>query len=572
MKSIWLKFIVVPAAILLVSGAFCSLWAQEDSERVASSEDPSVIESQGLFRSIEEKRLEIERIVGDLERANGESREALEVRISELAEDLIQDVHALATQVVAREEGGQGVSADRGRVADMLEKISGYIRTAIGRVEEEMGDLEGRRDEAPPEDVVKIEDRMIVLDERLNRDLEMLLEQVGAMDSFGLDSGDDKEFFESFLEARAALLAGKIELTREGLAAVERRLQASPEDSALLLEFDLMRQRIDDHVANLNSTVGMMESLDLDTADYQQLIFEVTGEITTGVLSGDVLAGLMSTWTGNAVDWITTTGPGLFFKLVLFLLILLVFRILSRVSRKVVRKAIQASSLKVSQLLERTALSVTGAAVMILGILVALSQLGFEVGPLLAGLGVAGFIIGFALQDTLGNFAAGVMILLYRPYDVGDLIEVAGGSGKVNDMSLVATTILTLDHQTLVIPNSKIWGDVIKNVTAQKERRIDMVFGISYSDDIPHAERVLGEILENHEKVLDDPEPMVRLHNLGESSVDFIVRPWVATGDYWDVYWDITREVKMRFDAEGISIPFPQRDLHIFEEKAPDNS
>ena len=134
-------------------------------------------------------------------------------------------------------------------------------------------------------------------------------------------------------------------------------------------------------------------------------------------------------------------------------------------------------------------------------------------------------------------------------------------------MSLVATTILTLDHQTLVIPNSKIWGDVIKNVTAQKERRIDMVFGISYSDDIPHAERVLGEILANHEKVLDDPEPMVRLHNLGESSVDFVVRPWVATGDYWDVYWDITREVKMRFDAEGISIPFPQRDVHIFEEK-----
>ena len=135
-------------------------------------------------------------------------------------------------------------------------------------------------------------------------------------------------------------------------------------------------------------------------------------------------------------------------------------------------------------------------------------------------------------------------------------------------MSLVATTILTLDHQTLVIPNSKIWGDVIKNVTAQKERRIDMVFGISYSDDIPHAERVLGEILGNHEKVLEDPEPIVRLHNLGESSVDFVVRPWVKTDDYWDVYWDITREVKMRFDAEGISIPFPQRDVHVIGEKA----
>jgi len=109
---------------------------------------------------------------------------------------------------------------------------------------------------------------------------------------------------------------------------------------------------------------------------------------------------------------------------------------------------------------------------------------------------------------------------------------------------------------------------VIKNVTAQTERRVDMVFGIGYADDIPHAERVLREIVEAHDKVLDDPEPMVKLHKLGDSSVDFIVRPWVATDDYWDVYWDVTREVKMRFDAEGISIPFPQRDVHVFNEDA----
>jgi small conductance mechanosensitive channel len=229
-----------------------------------------------------------------------------------------------------------------------------------------------------------------------------------------------------------------------------------------------------------------------------------------------------------------------------------------------VKKSVHASTLQVSQLLERTAVSVTGTVVMIFGFLVALSQLGVEVGPMLAGLGVAGFIVGFALQDTLGNFASGVMILLYRPYDVGDLIETAGAFGKVSDMSLVATTILTLDHQTLVVPNSKIWGDVIKNVTAQKVRRVDMVFGISYSDDIAKTERVLHEIVSAHDKVLDDPQPMIRLHSLGESSVDFIVRPWATTDDYWDVYWDITREVKMRFDAEGISIPFPQRDIHVF--------
>ena len=136
-------------------------------------------------------------------------------------------------------------------------------------------------------------------------------------------------------------------------------------------------------------------------------------------------------------------------------------------------------------------------------------------------------------------------------------------------MNLVSTNILTIDNQTLVIPNNKIWGDVIRNVTAQKHRRIDMTFGIGYSDDIEKAERILIDILQAHALVLSDPEYTVKLHALGESSVDFIVRPWVETENYWDVYWDITKAVKVRFDAEGISIPFPQRDVHIYQTGKP---
>ena len=123
---------------------------------------------------------------------------------------------------------------------------------------------------------------------------------------------------------------------------------------------------------------------------------------------------------------------------------------------------------------------------------------------------------------------------------------------------------MTIDNQKLVLPNNLIWGGVIRNITAEKTRRVDMTFGISYDDDIPKAERILEKILLDHEKVLEDPEPPVKLHTLGESSVDFVVRPWVLTDDYWNVYWDVTREVKMRFDAEGVSIPFPQRDVHVY--------
>jgi len=136
-------------------------------------------------------------------------------------------------------------------------------------------------------------------------------------------------------------------------------------------------------------------------------------------------------------------------------------------------------------------------------------------------------------------------------------------------MSLVSTVILTIDNQKLVLPNNLIWRGVIRNITAEKTRRVDMTFGISYDDDIPKAERILAEILVAHELVLKDPEPNVKLHTLGESSVDFVVRPWVATEDYWEIHWDVTREVKMRFDREGISIPFPQRDVHIHSQTPP---
>ena len=140
-----------------------------------------------------------------------------------------------------------------------------------------------------------------------------------------------------------------------------------------------------------------------------------------------------------------------------------------------------------------------GRVVFIIGIIIVLSRLGINLGPILAGFGIAGIVIGFALQDTLSNFAAGAMILAYQPYDVGDLVEAAGVSGKVRDMNLVSTRILTLDHQTLIVPNSKIWGDVIRNVTFQPRRRVDMVFGISYEDEIPKTERILGEIVGAHE-------------------------------------------------------------------------
>jgi small conductance mechanosensitive channel len=200
---------------------------------------------------------------------------------------------------------------------------------------------------------------------------------------------------------------------------------------------------------------------------------------------------------------------------------------------------------------------------MLIGFLVILTQLGVQVAPLLAGLGIAGFVVGFAMQNTLSNFAAGGMILGNQPFDIGDEIEVAGVAGVVKRMSLVSTTILTPDNQTLIIPNSTIWGGVIRNRTAQPIRRVDLTFGIGYGDDIAKAESVLREITEGLESVLKDPAPVIRLNQLADSSVNFVLLAWTTKERYWEVYWAITRSVKLRFDQEGISIPFPQRELTV---------
>jgi small conductance mechanosensitive channel len=242
---------------------------------------------------------------------------------------------------------------------------------------------------------------------------------------------------------------------------------------------------------------------------------------------------------------------------------ILVFWILARVAKSLARRVADHESLQSAQLLEDTVVALTGKLVFLFGILLALSFVGVELRPLLAGLGIAGFVLGFALQDSLANFAAGTMILVYAPFDVGDAVEIAGVTGKVNNMSLVSTTVNTFDNQRIIIPNAKIWGDVIKNLTAEDKRRVDMTFGIGYEDDIAKAEEILAEIIAGHPLVLEDPEPIIKLANLGDSSVDFVVRPWCRTEDYWDVKFDVTRQVKLALNEAGISIPYPQRDVHV---------
>ncbi|MCL1139356.1 mechanosensitive ion channel family protein [Shewanella pneumatophori] len=383
----------------------------------------------------------------------------------------------------------------------------------------------------------------------------------------GIDVEAKTTEFISALTSRADDLNSFVYYNQERLSQAVSDVQiagadVSAEQKALVVE---LKERLDQSSSSLSTTIAILDSLGQNTALYKQTLFSVSGDITQDVLNFDVASSLLTEWLTIAKTQAMENGAGIMFKLIIFCLILFVFSLIGKIAKRVVQKAVSNSKLKFSMLLQDFFISLSGKVVFALGLLIALSQLGFELAPLLAGFGIAGVIIGFALQDTLSNFASGMMILVYRPFDVGDLINAGGVTGRVSHMSLVSTTIKTLDNQRLIVPNNKIWGDTINNITVEHQRRVDMTFGIGYADNIEHAEQVLRDIVMAHPLVLKDPEPTIKLHTLGESSVDFIVRPWAKPEDYWDVYWDITRTVKMRFDAEGISIPFPQRDVHIYQ-------
>ena len=217
----------------------------------------------------------------------------------------------------------------------------------------------------------------------------------------------------------------------------------------------------------------------------------------------------------------------------------------------------------VDQTLVEFAESLVFMMLMVVVILAALNTLGVQTTSVVAILGAAGLAIGLALQGTLSNVGAAVLIILFRPFKVGDFVTVAGETGTVDDINLFSTTLSPVDNRTIIIPNGKIIGDTITNYSKKEKRRIDLVFGIGYGDDLKLAKETLTEILNADERILKDPEPFVAVSELGDSSVNFVTRSWVKTEDYWNVHFDTIEKVKLTFDERGISIPYPQMDVHL---------
>ncbi len=267
----------------------------------------------------------------------------------------------------------------------------------------------------------------------------------------------------------------------------------------------------------------------------------------------------MEQYSELIMKWLWTYGPNILIALAIFIIGRIIVGMIVSLLKKVMGKA------DVDETLTKFIASIARIFLLIVVINAALSALGVDTTSLVAILGVAGLAIGLALQSSLSNFSAGVMLILFRPFKSGDFIEAGGATGVIEEIKIFNTMMKTGDNKSIIIPNSNIMGGNITNFSAKETRRVDMVFGIGYDDDLRKAKTLLEKMVAEDSRVLKEPAPVIAVSELADSSVNFIVRPWVKSADYWGLYWDFMEKVKLTFDAEGISIPYPQQDLHLYK-------
>ena len=269
--------------------------------------------------------------------------------------------------------------------------------------------------------------------------------------------------------------------------------------------------------------------------------------------------------TKDMMNSLMEIGSSIGISLLLALVILIIGRQLVKLVLRLITVALEKSNVEDTVRIFVTNLLNT--LLMILVFIAAINQLGIETTSIIAVLGAAGLAIGLALQGSLANFAAGILIVIYRPYKVGDYIEAGNHAGTVKDIQIFSTVLKTPDNKIVVVPNGSIMNGSIVNYSDQDTRRVDLIISCSYEDDIDKVRSVLEGILKKEKRILKDPKPQIAVAELADSSVNFIFRPWVKRTDYLPVYYSLLEEVKKRFDKEGISIPYPQSDVHIHNHK-----
>lgn len=510
---------------------------------------------------IEVKRTEVERIVAALDDAPEDLRDGMSFRADFLTIELAGQVLAVPVESVQqRDEFIEHVDWLHSLVIDRFERLQERIREEKGEFEEFDDSMQASISRAFQQDLRKLSSQYI----------NIVVGLMDVRDRLGLVDEQERQRLQSAVILAAERISGQIMLDTMTLSELRNMLRIDAGNSELVKAVSALTRKTNRNYEALEQMIDVMEELGINVGSYRALLLAERGSVGVEMLDRDVLGALLASRFNAARQQLITKGPNVIFQSVVFLLLLTITYIIARFVQRLVTIILHRDSVRIHQLMENMLISISFGVTFVIGLIVALSTIGISLVPMLAGLGVAGIVIGFALQDTLSNFASGWMILVYRPYDVDDHVKAGGVEGVVKRMNLVSTTIATFDNQRLVIPNSKIWGDVITNLTANRTRRLTIPVSVSFGEDLDRVEQVLREEIEQQEGILAKPEPNVFVDSLGTSEIVMMTHAWVRTNEYWARLRSLTKRFKQRLDEEDMEIPFPQQDIYI--RSLPDNN
>jgi small conductance mechanosensitive channel len=540
--------------------------AAEEVEEVEAvpAEHHLVVEARQTREDLDETLKRARELLRKIERLPESERAGLEEQRFRVELAYHQKIVGLTQNVQQQEEAGlEPTEARADLVARWKSSIPGYARVLDWR-QARAARARKLAEQAPWEDRIRAEQAVTDQEERLDALLRATLEAEEEAEGLGIELAvQQREATHARIVARGEDMASRLRIATQYRQTSALLVGTNPEEPKAKAELELAQLLVQREAEGLTTAVFLLRQLGEPTAAHQQLLIESTGELTTGIFDREVLGGLLKAWREQVTDRIERKGPVWVIRALLFVLIVGVFALIGALVGRVVRASVTSPRFGFSQLLQRTLISSSARIFVLIGLLIALGQVGVDVGTLLAGVGIAGLVIGFALQDSLANFASGFMILFYRPFDVGDFIEAAGVQGVVRQMTFASTTVHTYDNQTLIVPNRRVWGDAIRNVTEKTTRRVDLSFPIAFDEDVERVDALMREILASQVSVLDDPPPVVEVHSVKESHLELAVRPWVKTEDYWTTRWNVNREVVTRLRREGIRLQAPRRDVRI---------
>lgn len=432
---------------------------------------------------------------------------------------------------------------------------------AIEYRSQDIAELGALRASTPPEELSDLEVRISASKAVLDSILTSKIVTLSDVDSIGLDMSEEWEFLDRFLVDWAEGQAGRLQIAivdrnrlRDQIHDAERAGTPESEITALRTRRQAAVQRIDGIVKSLTATANLLAQRGFETNQYRQVIIQATGQVTVDILDPQVLFGLVRDAASDIWTWIKDNGANALVQLFIVVLSVILFRVGFRLAWWVFRLVGRVDLPKLAtDLVGRTIRPFAT----IFGLFAGLWFIGVNPTALVTGLGVAGIIVGLALQDSLSNLAAGFFILVTRPYDMGDVVKVGGVLGNVKAMGLANTTIVTFDAERLFVPNRKIWNEVIANRSAEEKRRVQITARVSYEEDVDQALDVIRDLLHKNETVLDEPQPSIFVSDLADSWVEIAVRPWVRNADWWPFTTELRRLIRLRFEQEGIEIPFP---------------